>query len=149
MLRACILEFKGAWNKYLPLIEFSYNNSYQATIGMAPYEALYGRRFRSPVHWYKTGEKLISTPDFIESTTEAVKLIQERMKTTQCRQKSYADKRRQPLEFEVGDSMFLKVAPVKGVMQFGKTRKLSPRHIGPFEILEKIGKVAYRLALPP
>ncbi|KAL5544529.1 hypothetical protein UlMin_008313 [Ulmus minor] len=85
----------------------------------------------------------------MESTTEAIKLIRERMKTAQDRQKSYADKRRRPLEFQVGDSVFLKIAPMKGVMRFGKRGKLSPRYIGPFEILEKVGKVAYRLALPP
>ena len=79
MLRACVLEFKGAWSKYLPLIKFLYNNSYQAMIGMAPYEALYGRKCRSPVHWYETGEKQIAAPDFIEVTTEAVKKIRERM----------------------------------------------------------------------
>ena len=92
MMQACVMEFKGAWNKYLPLIEFSYNNSYQATIGMEPFEALYGRRCRSLAHWYEIGEKLIAVPDFVESTTEAVKLIQERMKTAQSHQKSYADK---------------------------------------------------------
>ncbi|KAL5566402.1 hypothetical protein UlMin_029566 [Ulmus minor] len=79
----------------------------------------------------------IAAPDFIESTTEAIKLIRERMKTAQDRQKSYADKRRRPLEFQVGDSVFLKIAPMKGVMRFGKRGKLSPRYIGPFEILEK------------
>ncbi|KAL5558610.1 hypothetical protein UlMin_034821 [Ulmus minor] len=69
MLRACVLDFKGTWNRYLPLIEFSYNNSYQATIGMAPYEALYGRKCRSPVHWYETGETEVTTPEFVEDTT--------------------------------------------------------------------------------
>ncbi|KAL5559127.1 hypothetical protein UlMin_035338 [Ulmus minor] len=96
---------------------------------MAPYEALYGRRCRSPAHWYETGENQIAAPDFIESTTEAVK-------------------RRRPLEFKEGDYVFLKVAPMKGVMRFGKKGKLSPRYIGPFEILDRIGKVAYKLALP-
>ena len=81
MLCACVMEFKGAWNKYLSLIEFSYNNNFQATIGMTPFEALYGRRCRSPIHWYKIGENLIAVPDFVESTTEAINLIQERMKT--------------------------------------------------------------------
>ncbi|KAL5580094.1 hypothetical protein UlMin_012536 [Ulmus minor] len=149
MLRACVLDFKGTWNRYLPLIEFSYNNSYQATIGMAPYEALYGRRCRSPVHWYETGELEITAPEFVEDTTQAVKKIQTRMKSAQSRQKSYADKRRRPLEFQVGDSVFLKVSPFKGVIRFGKRGKLNPRYIGPYEILERVGKTAYRLALPP
>ena len=83
MIHTCVMEFKGAWNKYLPLIEFSYNNSFQATIGMAPFEVIYGRRCRSLINWFETGEKLIATPDFVESTTEAIKLIQERMKTAQ------------------------------------------------------------------
>ncbi|KAL5572458.1 hypothetical protein UlMin_022055 [Ulmus minor] len=131
---------------FLP-IKITY--SYQATIGMAPYEALYRRKCRSPVHWFETRESQIAAPDFIESTTEAIKLIRERMKTAQDRQKSYADKRRRPLEFHVRDSVFLKITPMKGVMRFGKRGKLSPRYIGPFEILERVGKVAYRLALPP
>ncbi|MBN2228639.1 MAG: DDE-type integrase/transposase/recombinase, partial [Candidatus Thorarchaeota archaeon] len=149
MLRACVLDFKGTWNRYLPLIEFSYNNSYQATIGMAPYEALYGRRCRSPVHWYETGESEITAPEFVEDTTQAVKKIQTRMKSAQSRQKSYADRRRRPLEFQVGDSVFLKVSPFKGVIRFGKRGKLNPRYIGPYEILERVGRAAYRLALPP
>ena len=75
MLRACVLDFKGTWNRYLPLIEFSYNNSYQAMIGMAPYEALYGRKCRSPVHWYETNKIVVTVPEFIEDTSHAVKKI--------------------------------------------------------------------------
>ena len=116
---------------------------------MAPYEALYGRKFRSPVHWYETGESSVIAPDFVENTTEAVKKIQTRIETAQSRHKSYADKRRRPLEFEVGDFVFLKVAPFKGVIRFSKRGKLNPRFIRPYEVLECIGKVAYRLALPP
>ena len=93
MLRACIMDFKGTWDKKLPLIEFSYNNSFHASIGMAPYEALYGRRCRSPVHWYETREKELVSTDFIRRTTEAVKLIRRRMETTSSRHKSYVDKR--------------------------------------------------------
>ena len=83
MLRACVMDFKGAWDKYLPLIEFSYNNSYQATIGMTPYEALYGRKYRSLVHWYEAGEKKLAVPDFIEETTEAIKIIRQWMSIAQ------------------------------------------------------------------
>ncbi|KAL5545280.1 hypothetical protein UlMin_009064 [Ulmus minor] len=103
---------------------------------MAPYEALYGRKCRSPIHWYETGEKQIAAPDFIETTTEAVKKIRERMETAQSRQKSYADKRRRPLEFQVGEAVFLKVAPMKGVMRFGKKGKLNSSHVLDHEPIE-------------
>ena len=149
MLRACVMDFAGNWNEKLPLIEFSYNNSYQASIGMAPYEALYGRKCRSPLHWYDLREKQLHKTDFMQETSDAVARIQRQMKIAQSRQKSYADKRRRSLEFDEGDFVFLKVSPMKGIMRFGKKGKLSPRYIGPYEIIERIGKVAYRLALPP
>ncbi|KAL5570638.1 hypothetical protein UlMin_027213 [Ulmus minor] len=94
------MDFKGTWNRYLPLIEFSYNNSYQATIGMAPYEALYGRRYRSPVHWYETGESEITAPEFVEDTTQAVKKIQTRMKSAQSRQ-NFEEKPMQILDYKI------------------------------------------------
>ena len=149
MLRACVLDFSSSWSKYLPLIEFSYNNSFQASIGAAPYEILYGRKCRSPIHWDEMGEGNYLGPELVRDTTEAVKRIKERMLATQSRQKSYADPKRRDVEFSVGDKVFLKIAPVKGIVRFGKKGKLSPRFVGPFEILEKVGKVAYRLALPP
>ena len=149
MLRACILDFQGSWNKYLPLVEFAYNNSYHSTIDMAPYEALYGRKCRSPIHWDEIGEKKFLGPELVQRTIEAVEKIRKRMLTAHSRQKSYADTRRRDLKFEVGDKVFLKVSPMKGVMRFGKKGKLSPRFVGPFEVLERIGVVAYRLALPP
>ena len=149
MLRACVLDFSGSWDKFLPLVEFSYNNSYQATIGMAPYEALYGRKCRSPVHWHESGEHKLMDLDFVSTTTDAIEKIQKRMRAAQSRQKSYADKHRRPLEFNEGDHVFLKIAPMKGVMRFGRKGKLSPRFIGPFEILKRVGKAAYQLALPP
>ena len=120
MPRVCVLDFGGSWNQHFPLIEFSYNNSYQATIGIAPYEALYGRKCRSPVHWYETGEAIIIALEFVENTTNSVKKIQARMRSAQSRQKSYADKRRRPLEFQVGDSVLLKISPFKGIIRFGK-----------------------------
>ncbi|KAL0546144.1 hypothetical protein IC582_016050 [Cucumis melo] len=149
MLRACALEFPGSWDSHLHLMEFAYNNSYQATIGMAPFEALYGKCCRSPVCWGEVGEQRLMGPELVQSTNEAIQKIRSRMHTAQSRQKSYADVRRKDLEFEVGDKVFLKVAPMKGVLRFARRGKLSPRFVGPFEILERIGPVAYRLALPP
>ena len=116
---------------------------------MAPYEALYGRPFRFPVCWTEVGERSITGSDLIRDTFEKVGLIRKHILMAQIRQKSYADRRRRPLEFEVGDHVFLKVMPKRGVIKFGKQGKLSPRYIGPFEILERVGTVAYRLALSP
>ena len=149
MLRACILDHKGSWEEHLPLVEFTYNNSYQASIQMAPYEALYERSCRSPLCWTEVGESSITSPDIIRNTSEKVSLIRQRLLTALSRQKSYADVRRRPLEFEVGDHVFLKVMPKRGVVRFDKRGKLSLRFIGLFEILERVGTVAYRLALPP
>ena len=133
----------------MPVVEFIYNNSYQASIQMAPYEALYGRPCKSPLCWTEVGESSITGPDLIRDTSEKVSLIRQRLLTAQSRKKSYADVRRRPLEFEVRDHVFLKVMPRRGVVSFGKRGKLSPRFIGPFEILERIGTVAYWLALSP
>jgi len=130
-------------------VEFAYNNSYQASIEMTPYEALYGRKYRSPVCWFEVGEKRLMGPELIQITSEKIEVIRKRLQTAQSRQKSYADKRRRDLEFSVGDCVFLKVSPTKGVFRSGKKGKLSPRFIGPYEILERIGAVAYRLVLPP
>ncbi|KAL5566261.1 hypothetical protein UlMin_029425 [Ulmus minor] len=116
---------------------------------MAPYEALYGRKCRSPIHWDEVGERKLLGPEIVQKTVDIVEKIRQRMKTAQSRQKSYADRRRKPLEFAIGDKVFLKVALMKGVMRFGKRGKLSPRFVGPFEILERIGDLAYRVALPP
>ena len=149
MLRACVLDHKGSWEDHLPLVEFAYNNSYQASIQMAPYEALYGTTCRSLICWTEVGESSITGPDLIRDTSEKVSLIRQCLLTAQSRHKSYANVRRQPLDFKVGDHVFLKVMPKRGVVRFGKCGKLSPRFIGPFEILERVGTVAYRLALPP
>ena len=116
---------------------------------MAPYEALYGRPCRSPLCWTEVGECSITGLDLIRDTSEKVSLIRQRFLTAQSWQKSYADVRRRPLEFKVGDHVFLKVMPKRGVVRFGKQGKLSPRFIWPFEILERVGIIAYRLALPP
>ncbi|GJY69355.1 putative reverse transcriptase domain-containing protein [Tanacetum coccineum] len=114
MLRVCVIDFGSSWDHHLPLVEFSYNNNYHASIKAAPYEALYERKCRSPICWSE---------------------------------KSYADRRTKPLEFEVGDMVLLKVSPWKGAMRFGKHGKLSPRYIRPFKILARVGPVAYTLEL--
>ncbi|GJW76492.1 putative reverse transcriptase domain-containing protein [Tanacetum coccineum] len=123
MLRACVIDFGKGWVKHLPLAKFSYNNSYHASIKAAPYEALYGRKCRSPVCWAEVGEAQLTGPEMIQETTEKIVLIKQRIQAAQDRQKSYADLKRKPMEFEVGDRVMLKV-------------------------LAKVGKVAYRLELP-
>ncbi|GJV77998.1 putative reverse transcriptase domain-containing protein [Tanacetum coccineum] len=148
MLRACMIDFGKGWVKHLPLAEFSYNNSYHASIKAAPYEALYGRKCRSPVCWAEVGEAQLTGPELIQETTEKIVLIKQRMQAAQDRQKSYADRKRKPMEYEVGDRVMLKVSPWKGVVRFGKRGKLNPRYVGPFKVLAKVGKVAYRLELP-
>ena len=129
-------------------MEFTYNNSYQASIGMAPYEALYGRPCKSPNCWWKTTDKLLLGPDMIRETSDKIELVKERMKAAQDRQKSYADRRRRDIAFSVGDQVFVKVSPLRKVMRFGTSGKLAPRFIGPYEIIEKVGTLAYRVDLP-
>ncbi|GJY97303.1 hypothetical protein Tco_0514213 [Tanacetum coccineum] len=133
IMRACVIDFGG---------------SYQVSIRCAPFEALYGRKCRSPVLWAEIGESSFIGPELVQETTNKVVLIKEKLKAARDRQKSYADNRRKPLEFEVGDRVMLKVSTWKGVIRLGKKGKLAPRYVGPFEILERIGHVPYRLRLP-
>ncbi|GJW90925.1 putative reverse transcriptase domain-containing protein [Tanacetum coccineum] len=148
MLRACVIDFGKGWVKHLPLAEFSYNNSYHASIKAAPYEALYGQKCRSPVCWAEVGEAQLTGPELIQETTEKIVLIKQRIQAAQDRQKSYANLKRKPMEFEVKDKVMLKVSPWKGVVRFGKRGKLNPRYVGPFKVLAKVRKVAYKLELP-
>ncbi|GKD63168.1 putative reverse transcriptase domain-containing protein [Tanacetum coccineum] len=126
MLRACVLDFGGSWDVHHLLVEFSYNNSYHSSVG----------------------ECQLIGPKLVQETTEKISQIKDRLKVVRDCQKSYADKRRKPLEFSVGDFFLLKVSPWKGVIRFGKKGKLAPRFVGPFEITKRIGLVAYRLRLP-
>ena len=142
ILRACMIEFKGSWDTHLALMEFSYNNSYQASIDMAPFEALYGRKCRTSVCWDEVGERRLVGPELVHITSEKVKVVRDNLKIARVRQKSYADNRRRDLQFEIGDRVFLKISPWKGVLRFGKQGKLSPRYIGPYEVVSKVGLVA-------
>jgi len=115
LLRACAMEYKGSWDQLLPLVEFTYNNSHHSSIGMAPFEALYGRKCRTPLCWFQVGESALVGPDFVQETTEKIKMVQKKMKAAQDRQKSYADRRRRPLEFQEGEHVFLRFVPTTGV----------------------------------
>ena len=143
-----MIDYKGSWDRHIPLLEFVYNKSFQSNIGMAPYEALYGRKCRTPLCWMELGERKVIGLK-IQETKEKVKMIRERLKVATDRQKSYAHMKRKDIRYEIGDKVFLKVSPWKKVMIFEKRGKLSPRFISPYEVIEKVGSVAYHLALPP
>nr|GFB92528.1 putative reverse transcriptase domain-containing protein [Tanacetum cinerariifolium] len=137
MLRACVMDFRKGWDKHLPLIEFSYNNSYHTSIKAAPFKALYGRKYRSPVCWDEVGDAQLTVLEIVRETIEKIIQIMHRLQASHDRHKSYANKRRKPLKFQVGDKVMLKLSPWKGVVRFGKREKLNPRYIGPFKILAK------------
>ena len=149
LLRSCVLSWGGHWADHLSLVEFSYNNSWHASIQMAPFEALYGRRCRSPICWDEPADVVGVAPEIVQTTVERIAQIREHMRIAQDRQSKYAKLRQKDLEFEVGMHVWLRVSPTRGVRRFGIKGKLSPRFVGPFEILERVGERAYRLALPP
>nr|AAX92822.1 retrotransposon protein, putative, Ty3-gypsy sub-class [Oryza sativa Japonica Group] len=148
MLRACVLDFGKSWDKSLPYAEFSYNNSYQASVQMAPYEALYGRKCRTPLLWDQVGESQVFGTDILREAEAKVRTIRDNLKVAQSRQKSYADNRRRNLEFAVDDFVYLRVTPLRGVHRFQTKGKLAPRYVGPFRIIARRGEVAYQLELP-
>ena len=148
MLRSCVIHYGKNWDKCLSLAEFSYNNNYQDSLKMAPFDALYGRQCRTPLSQSQTEERKIFGPELVVEAEEKVKLIQQNLRAAQSRQKSYFDKRRKPLKFNVGDHVYLRVSPTKGVQRFGIKGKLAPQYIGPYEIIEECGPVAYQLRLP-
>lgn len=149
LLRVCVLDQGGAWDSHLPLIEFTYNNNYHLSIGMAPYEALYVRKCRTPLCWYESGESTMLRPKIVQQTTEMIEMIRENMKASKSRHKSYRDKRREDSEFHEGDHVFLRVNPVTGVGRTLKSKKLNPKFIGPYHILQRVGAVTYIVVLPP
>jgi hypothetical protein len=148
MLRACVIEYQGSWDKNLPWPEFSYNNSYQESLKMAPFEVLYGRRCHTPL-WIGPGDYVIFRPNNVDEAEAIVHHIQENMKAVKSCQETYANKRRRPIEFKVGDHIYLRVPPMKGVKRFGMKGMLVTRYIRPFPILKKCGTMAYKLIQPP
>ena len=118
MLRACVLEYRSKWEDFLPFAEFSYNNSYQASLQMTLFEFLYGRKCRTPLNWSQVGESQIFGPDILREAEGKVHKVREHLKTAQSRQKRYADRRRRDLTFNVGDFVYLKVSPLKGTQRF-------------------------------
>jgi transposase InsO family protein len=126
MLRACFIQYGKSWDQCLPLAEFSYNNSFQSSLQMAPFEALYGRRCRTPLSWSQVGERKIFGPALVTEAEIKVKHIQTNLKAAQSRQKSYTDKRRKPLQFSVGEFVYLRVSPTRGVQHFSIKGKLAP-----------------------
>ena len=131
--------------KCLPLAKFSYNNSYQESIKMAPFEALYARKCRTPLNWVEPRERRYYGIDFVKDTEEQVHVIEQHIEAAQSIQKSCANKRRRPIEFEVGDYVYLKVSPMKKVHRFGVKRKLAPIYVGPYPIIEKSVRLAYKI----
>jgi hypothetical protein len=140
ILRACALQDKSGWDKRLPYAEFSYNNSYQASLKISPFQALYGRSCRTPLHWDQPREKQVLCPHILLKAEENIKRVRENLKIVQSRQQSYADTRRRELSFEVGDFVYLKVSPIRGVRRFGLIGKLAPRYVGSYQISQSVEK---------
>jgi hypothetical protein len=143
MLRAYALQYGTSWDKSLPYAEFSYNNSYQQSFKMAPFEALYGRKCRTPLFWDQTGESQVFGTDVLRNAEDQVRVIRENLRVAQSRQKSYADNRRKDLVFEVDDYVYFKVSPMRSVKRFNMKGKLAPRYVGPFKVVDRHGEVAY------
>jgi hypothetical protein len=143
LLRACVLTYGSNWEKSLSYAEFSYNNSYQDRLKMAPFEALYDRKCPTLLMWSEVGEQTFYGPATIVEAQENVAKVRENLKIAQSRQKSYADPKRKDVSFEVGEHVYLEVSPLRGIKRFHVKGKLSPRYVGPYPIVKRIGKVAY------
>jgi hypothetical protein len=148
MLRACVLTYGKNWEDNLAFAEFSYSNGYHTSLKKAPFAVLYGRKCRTPLMWSEVGDRVIESPDFIKAAEEKIAEVHENLRIAQSRQKSYADKRRRKLKFDVKDHVYLKVSPIRGVRKFRVHGKLAPQYIGPYPIIKRIGAVAYKIKLP-
>jgi hypothetical protein len=148
MLHMYVMDEQKHWEEFFPLVEFAYNNSYQSTIKMAPFEFLYGRPCQTPLSWDRLEDRVLVGLEVIQEMEEKMQTIRQRIKEAQDRHNSYANAHRVDRSYEVGDRVFLWVKMHKSSIKFGKGDKLSPRFMGPFEIVERKGPMTYRLALP-
>jgi hypothetical protein len=148
MLRMYVMDKPSKWEDYLQLVEFACNNGYQASLKMSPFEALYGRKCNTPVSWDNPADRVIVGPEFLKEMEEKMLKIKHNLKATQDRKKIYVDKNRTHREFKVGDHVFLKMKANRSSLKLGNCSKLAARYCGPFEILERIGLLAYMFALP-
>jgi hypothetical protein len=137
------------WEDYLPLVEFAYNNGYQESLKMSPFEALYGRQCKIPISWSNPVDIIIIGPNMLKEMEQQVIRIKNNLKIAHDRQKSYANKKRTPREFKTEDHVYLRVRPMKSSLRMGAFSKLTPQYCGPFEVLDRVGLVACRLELPP
>jgi hypothetical protein len=149
LLRACVLTYGSDWEKSLSYAEFLYNNSYQASLKMAPFEAFYGKKCRTSLMWSEAGERTFFGPATIVKADENVTKVRENLKIAQSRQTSYTNPKRRNISFEMGEHVYLKVSPIRDTKRFHVKGKVSPRYVGPYPIVKRIGKVAYKLELPP
>jgi hypothetical protein len=149
MLRVCALKDNKSWDKCPPYVEFAYNNSYQKSLKMSPFEVLCGRKCRTPLFWNEPGENQVFGPEILREAEKQVHIVRENLQLAQSRQKNYVDHRRRKLSFRVGDFVYLKVSPMRGLCRFKIQGKLALRYIGLFKILEQREEVSYQLELPP
>jgi hypothetical protein len=149
MLRMHLMHQPKKWEDYLPLVEFAYNNGYQESLKMRPSEALYGRQCKIPIRWSNPVYIITIRPNMLKEMEQQVIQIKQNLKIAQDREKSYTNRKRTPTEFKTGDHVYLRVRPRKISLRMGACAKLTPRYYGPFEVLDRVGPVAYRLALSP
>jgi hypothetical protein len=148
MLRASALQYGRSWDQSLPYVEFSYNNSYQESLKMVPFEMLYGRMCRTPIFWNEIEDRHVFELDIVQDTEKQVRIVRENLNVAQSHHKSYAYRRWSELSFEVWDFENLKLSPMRGIRWFEVRGKLASRFIGPFKILERKAEVAYEMELP-